>query len=63
MADSVELTRAVVTQASPLRVRVAGAAKDSTSKRIASYSPTLGDVVAVDVHYMNTILTLGKEAS
>lgn len=59
----IQLTRGTVTQASPLRVRLSGATTDSTSKRVASYSPTLGDVVAVHVFYMGTILTLGKEAS
>ena len=57
-----EHTRGTVTQASPLRVKLHGAATDSSSLRVASYSPTLGDVVAVDTHYMGTILTLGLEA-
>ena len=58
-----EVTRGTVTQASPLRVKLHGAATDSSSKRVLSYSPTLGDVVAVAVHYMGTILTLGLEAT
>lgn len=56
-----QVTRGTVTQASPLRVILSGAQTDSPSLKLGSYSPTLGDVVSVEVSYMGTILTLGLE--
>jgi hypothetical protein len=60
-ANPTQHTRGVVTHVSPLRVRLEGATTDSSSKYTGSYSPVLGDVVAVVAFYMGTILTLGKE--
>jgi hypothetical protein len=50
---------AVVTQVSPLLVRLDGAATATAALRVSSYAATLNDRVAV-VPYGPTLLVLGK---
>lgn len=53
------MTYATVTQASPLLVRVDGAATATTCLRLASYTPALSDRVVVE-RFGSQLLALGK---
>jgi hypothetical protein len=54
------LSRATVTQASPLLVRLDGAATASSATRLASYTPTLSHRVLV-VQLGTGLVVLGQE--
>jgi len=55
-----QTTKATVTQAAPLQVRVDGAATATPATRLASYAPVVGHRVRVIVD-AGTLLVIGQE--
>lgn len=56
-----DVTRATVTQASPLKVKTDGASTAVAAQRLASYTATLNDRVVVTM-LGSVVLVLGKVA-